>query len=435
MVIEKLLRLFLRNKNKILHDALTDQRISDAVKQCNRFLDYLIELNIILLIFAFPLIHVWNRFNDFWKSLIIIWVLKKLINININKIKISIPPTCIYLFALVGTIILSSIFSEQLHLSLNKIRYFILGITLSIVVYDFLNHSEMRIHRVISYFIISAVLTAIYPVVHQVIITKGTFGISLSGLRATGFFCNTFYLALWSGIGLFLVIFRFIEASTKTSQFVCSICILILGLAFLFSKTRAPWIAMTIIFGTTFVCVPYKKNLLKAILSLIAITMILFVIDNAIRAKTISIINTSNERWIIWEQTLTIIKENFTQLDWFFGRGPGIFKLEYSHLIESWEVSVLPRVYAFPHMIPLELFYASGILGVLAFILWLANYLFKLLPLLKNNSSNLYVNIGLMPFLILFTCLINEQFFSRYFSFTFWFFAGASFSLLHMAEN
>lgn len=393
------------------------------VKRCSRLLGYLIELNIILLIFSFSTVHLCDIFNDLWKSLLVIWVVRKLI----SKDPIPIPPSCIFLFAFTGAVLLSCILSQQPHLSFDKIDYLIYGMALSIVVYDLLNHDEGLPHRIGIYFIMSAVITSADAVIHQVVSGKGFRGFTLSGSRATGFFSNPFYLALWSGIGLFLTIFRLIEAHARTSRLVYLTFALILGAAFLFSKTRAPWIAMGIVLLLSLLYTPDKKGLLKVIFILGIVTLILLIFDDATRVRAISIVGTKDTRWIIWENCLIMIRENFTLADWFFGRGPGLFKLEYAQL----DLTGLGKVYTFPHMILFELFYATGLLGVLTFIFWFFDYTSKLLSALKDDSSNLLARqSSLIPLLTMLISFINIPFFSRYFSFPFWFFVGASPSLL-----
>jgi hypothetical protein len=399
-------------------------------KKIGPFLNYLLELNIALLIFAFSLIHMVGWFNDLWKSLLIIWVLTKLT--GTEKIKISIPTSFNYLFSLITVIILSCFFSGNIKLSFDNISYFVLGIGLCVVIYDFFSHDEKRISRVITYFIISTLLTSTDAIIHQLVFAKGGFGVSLSGLRATGFFSNPFQMSLWSGIGLFLAIFRLIESSTKTSKLIYLACVIILEAAFLLSKTRAPWIAMAITFFIALFYTPYKKDILKVILILGVIIFIVLVFDNSMRMRVVSVISEGDARWIIFENCLRMIRENFTLMDWFLGRGPGLFKLEYAQL----DLAKLHRVFTFPHMILLELFYASGLLGVLTFLLWLVHYLFNLLYLLKENTiSSCVQHVGLMPILILLICFFNVPFFSRYFSFPFWFFTGASFYLFYRVET
>jgi len=397
-----------------------------AKKKISRYLDYLIELNIALLIFAFSFINIVGWFNDLWKSLLIIWVLKKLI--STEKIKVSLPYSFNYLFFFITAVILSCIFSGDIALSFNKISYFMMGIGLCVVICDFFSHGEERIFRVITYFIISTVLTSTDAIIHQLVFAKGGFGVSLSGSRATGFFSNPFHLSLWAGIGLFLAIFRLIESSTKASKLIYLAFVIILGVAFLLSKTRAPWIAMAVTLFIALFYVPNKKNILKVALIIGTVTLIMIVFDNSMRERVVSIIDQGDARWIILEYSSRMIRENFTLMDWFVGRGPGLFKLEYAQL----DLAKLQTVFTFPHMILLELFYASGLLGVLTFLLWLVHYSFKLLYLLKENTVNSYVkHVCLMPILILFICFVNVPFFSRYFSFPFWFFTGASFYLLY----
>ena len=307
-----------------------------------------------------------------------------------------------------------------------------LGLGLCVVICDFFSHDEKRIFRVITYFIISTLLTSTDAIIHQLVFAKGGFGVSLSGLRATGFFSNPFYMSLWSGIGLFLAIFRLIEPSTKTTKLIYLVCVLILGGAFILSKTRAPWIAMAITFFIALFYTPYKKNILKVALILSVITLILLVFDNSMRMRVASIISEGDARWIILENCLRMIRENFTLIDWFWGRGPGLFKLEYAQL----DLAKLGVVFTFPHMILLELFYASGLFGVLTFLIWLVHYSFKLLYLLKENTiSSCVQHVGLIPVLILLICFVNVPFFSRYFSFPFWFFTGASFYLFYRVET
>lgn len=399
------------------------------IKPYSRYIDYLIEFNIVLLIFTFPLIHIWfsTWFNNFWDSLIVLWLLRQFF--FKDKISIPIPPSGLFWFLFISTIIFSSFFSEQFSVSLKNIIYPLKGTALCIVLYDFSNQDEKRFQRIITYFIVSSALVAIDAVL-QVMFGKDLLGIPLRDMRATAFFSHPFFLALWSGIGLFLAIVRFFEAPTKTQKVVYQICFLILVAAFLFSKTRAAWIAMGTILLISLFSMPSKRNFLKVIFPLGAILVILFIADDSLRTRALSVVEETDPRWSIWKQSLTMVKERFTSMDWFWGRGPGVFKVEYS------QFDFIQGKEQFSHMILLELFYASGLFGIVTFILWLFRYMYKLFSLILHNNLNVRERfIGLMPILILLTCFINESFFSRYFSFTFWIFTGISFSLLNRTEG
>jgi len=398
-------------------------------KHYSNFIYYLIELNIVLLIFTFPLIHVGfsNWFINFWQSLLVIWVLSKLFTKEVTKT--VLPPSGSLLLIFAGGILLSIIFSEQIHFSLKNATYFAYGIGLSVVSYDFFRQDEQRIQRTVNYFIASTVLISIDALI-QVALTKDILGFLMIDHRPRAFFSHPFFLSLWSGIGVFLLIPRLMNTSATTTRIVYSVCLLIQGTAFLFSKTRAAWLAMGTILLCTFLYLPHRKKLLKAVLILSGIIAVFVVVDDSLRVRALSIFRADDPRWSIWAQYWRMVTERFTNLDWFFGRGPGSFKLEYSPAAPGQGLSV-----TFPHMMIFELFYTAGFFGAVTFMLWLSYYIYNLLILTKRHSKDLYMwFMELMPLLVFLICLINESFFSRYFSFPFWFFAGISFALLYRAE-
>ena len=397
------------------------------MRKFNFITDYLIELNIFLIIFIFPFIHKWSSiwFNNLWISLLVLWTLKKIV----SKENIVIPPASITLAIFMGTIFLSSFFSEQLPLSFIKISYTLMGIGLYFVIYDFYKHHEKRFERTVHYFLVSTVLVSIDAII-QFIFSKDIFGIPMDDSRVRAFFIHPFFVALWAGIGLFLSICRLTETPDRIHQIAYRIFLVILGSAFLFSKTRAAWIAMGVILCIIFFSMPRKRTFLKYLIVGGSFVLLLFLINTSLRMRAFSIVTDTNLRWSIWIQSSYMIMEKFTFKHWLIGRGPGLFKLEYPHydLIKGGET--------FPHMIAIELLYALGIIGIIAFLIWVSRYIFIVVSAHKKSAKDIYCGyIGFMPLLILFMCFINESFFSRYFSFLFWFASGFSLATLPDIKN
>lgn len=393
-------------------------------KQYSHLTDYLIELNFVLLILAFPLIHVgldvW--FNNLWQSLIGLWAVSKFI-IN-REFKIIIPSGSSVLAIFLGAVLLSTLLSEQIETSSRNIKYFILGMGLYIVSYDFFRQDEKKLRRVVNYVMISALIVSLDAII-QTFFTKDIFGLPMAGMRATGLFSHPFYLALWSGIGIFLAILNVTKASNKAESFVYYTCLFLLGVAFSLSQTRAAWIAMGVSLLIAFLYFPYRK-LSKIAFIVAAIVVAFIILDDSFRMRMLSIFRAQDPRWSLWSQYLIMIEERFYSLDWFFGRGPGLFKLEYFQYDMPKSLHL-----TFPHMIIFELFYSTGLLGSSAFIIWLIYYIYKAFLKEKRSKDLTVFFICFMPLLILLTCLINESFYSRYFSFPFWFFAGISSAVLY----
>jgi O-antigen ligase len=383
-------------------------------------------MNIILLIFIFPFIHVWSGvwFNNLWKSLIVIWVLKKLM--DREKILDSIPPSGILLSVFVFTVLLSTFLSEQLSVSLRSISYYLRGIGLCIVLYDFSLSDDKRIQRVLVYIMGSAGIVAV-DAIFQVLFKKDLMGTPLMQSRASAFFSHPFYVSLWTGIGLFAVAPIWANSTKRTHKLVLTIAISFFLFAFLFSKTRAAWVAIAMTSMIIFFHLPQKKKLLKAIF-LIGVVALVFILDDSLRERALSIVKEENLRMTIWKQSFTLIEDKFSLKEWVIGRGPGMFKVEYP------PYDLIQEGAQFPHLILLELFYAAGFIGVGAFLLWFTCCLFKLLSCVsKKPAEHLLMYVGLIPLLILLMCFISESLFSRYFSFPFWFFIGLSLSLLSSA--
>ncbi|MGB5159006.1 O-antigen ligase family protein [Desulfobacterium sp. N47] len=387
------------------------------MKQYGRFIDYLIELNIILLIFAFPLNL--GFFNKLWMSLIIIWLSGKIL----RQDSVVMPPSGYFLLVFIGTIVISVIFSKQPDVSRGSVMYCIKGIALCMVLFDFSGHDEKRIDRIVHYFMASALMAAFYAF-YQLFCLKGI------DTRAHSFFYNTFYLALWSGIGILAAISKLLAKPSKLSFYAYEVSLLILGAALMLSKTRAPLIAVGIVLLIIVFYVPDKIKSLKYLAVFGVVTLLLFIYDETLRMRALSIFDSNTElRWTIWSQTLALIKAKFWMADWLIGRGPGVFKSEYI------QFDHINYPFTFPHMIPVELFYAFGLMGVVAFLTWFIFLMYRLNGLLKNNTLDLHIKyIGLWPALVFLICLINESFFSRYFSFSFWFFTGILLALLRIEK-
>ncbi len=397
-------------------------------KRYSHLIDYLIELNIVFLILAFPLIHVGldTWFNNLWQSLLVIWIVNKFI--IKTEFKIIIPPAGSFLVIFLGAVMLSTLLSEQVETSLKNIKYFILGTGLYILSHDFFRQDEKKLWRVVNYFIVSALAVSLDAII-QAFFTRDIFGSPMAGMRASGFFSHPFYLALWSGSGIFLAIFNVTRASNKVEGFIYYACLLIMGIAFALSQTRAAWIAMGVGLLVTFLYFPYRK--LSRIAFIIAAIILAFIIlDDSFRMRMLSIFQAGDPRWSLWNQYLVMVKERFYSLDWFFGRGPGLFKLEYAQYDMPKSLHL-----TFPHMIIFELFYSTGLLGSSAFLIWLVYYIYKAFVKERRSNNLTLFFICFMPLLILLTCLINESFYSRYFSFPFWFFSGISSAVLYRKEK
>ncbi|MEW6117190.1 MAG: O-antigen ligase family protein [Nitrospirota bacterium] len=386
------------------------------MKEYSRFTDYLIELNIILLIFAFPLNLVW--FNRLWDALLVIWVIKKVA----ARERFALPPSAGLLAAFASAVTVSALLSAQPPY-IGKLRYFLKGVGLSMVAYDFFRYDQRRIVRVLNYFIACTLMVSLYAT-YEAIYLRGL------NSRAQSFFENTFYLALWSGVGLFIVIARLQKSSSKISSAVYYIIMLILGTAFLLSKTRGPFIGMGATLLVLFFVSPHRSSLLKISTALIALMLTVFYVDDTLNIRLLSIMNNNSHlRWTIWQQSLALIRETFSTLNWLFGKGPGMFKYEYPHFDK------INQNFTFPHFVPFELLYVTGIVGLIISMIWFAFFYYKLFLLSKSVPAHHLKHIGMLPLLILLICLVNESFFSRYFSFPFWFFVGVSFALLDNSRH
>lgn len=204
-------------------------------RRYNNLVNYLIEFNIILLIFAFPLTHSGfsSWFNNFWQSLLVLWVLSRLL--TKEAAKTLLPPSGNLLLIFTGCILLSVILSEQVRFSLKNATYFAYGIGLSVAAYDFFRRDEQRIQRVVHYFITSTVLISIDAII-QVAWAKDILGVPMIDHRARAFFSHPFFLSLWSGIGIFLLIPQLMKTSATAARIIYSICLLIQGAAFFVLK-------------------------------------------------------------------------------------------------------------------------------------------------------------------------------------------------------
>jgi hypothetical protein len=398
----------------------------NTVKQV---INHLIEVNILALVLFFPLMHLGFRgvFTDLWVSLLGLWVLHKIL--THQETGFHLPPSGRMLLASVAAVLLSVVFSESVLLSLDTSLHFLKGVGLSIVVFDYYSVHSERMKRLISFILFSALIVSL-DALYQVVFAKDIAGVPMNWIRATAFFTHPFYLSLWAVVGIFLATLRLLETSSTGHRIFYSAGMLVMGAALIFSKTRAAWIALAAMLFSSSIFLTDRKRILKVLLILLVLVMILFAADESFRSRTLSIFKADDLRWTIWQQSYTAILQKFSLPDWFLGRGPGIFRLEYP------EFDLIQERSTFPHLIALELLYASGIAGAAGYFFWFGHYLVRLVSLIKHHGREfrLYF-IGFMPLLIFLVCFINESYFSRYFSFTFWFFAGMSFAVMGRAEK
>ncbi|MFZ5998716.1 MAG: O-antigen ligase family protein [Nitrospirota bacterium] len=382
------------------------------MKQYSRYFDYCLEANTILLIFAFP--HNLYWFNKFWEILLGTWIMKKLL----MREGIALPPMSRLLLAFIMTGVLSALYSGGLQ-NTGPLRYLIKGCALSVVIHDLLSCDQDRAERILNCFVMCTVAVGLYGI-YEVLFVKGI------SFRAQAFFGNTFHLSLWTGIGLFISMVRLDSESSKVNLAIYYVTAAILGAAFLLSKSRGPLLAMGTVLLIVLLNSINKRKMLKTAIIFGVLVAAVFAIDDDLRGRVLSIGDDKTHlRWTIWKQSLMLIKEKFSVINWLIGKGPGLFKYEYpyyDHINQNW---------TFPHLMPLELFYTFGLLGSILLGLWIC----KLLGALRCIINPYLRHIALLPFLVLLICFVNESFFSRYFSFPFWFFVGASLALLNNSGN
>lgn len=379
-------------------------------------MDILLELNLAALVFLFPFIHTGSGrlFNSLWGTFILIWAVRKIV----LRDRMQIPAALPLLGVLAGTIVVSSLLSEAPALKMKGFSYVLNGIALFPAVYDFALVREKFRERMLLYLLAATTLVGLDALI-QVVSGRDLLGIPLSVSRATAFFIHPFYVALWSGIGICIALSLFMRSAGKKDQVLAAACLVVLSAAFLFSKTRAAWIAMAGMLLFMVLSLPDKKRFLKILIPGLMLPVILILADPALRARVFSVFSPADPRFQIWRQSWTMTTEKFTLKNWVIGRGPGMFKTEYP------EYDLIRGGETFPHMIGMELFYAAGILGIIAFVAWVVRYGIGMLSARAFSPGNGYrACVACIPFLVLAICFINESFFSRYFSFLFWFTAG-----------
>lgn len=386
------------------------------MKRAAHYFDHAIEVNILLLFMMFP--FALKFFNDAWIVLLILYVASKLLRYE----GITLPPTTPFLIFFVVCVFVSI---TTLHVGFGKIRYLSMGLVTCLFVYDWFSHNEKRLSRVVIYFIISALLASCVAVL-QILL-----GNLSADYRVQGPFGNTFYLALWTGIGLFLTtIIMLAKGSGRTMRLYCFGAIIVMASAFILSKTRAPWVAMIVVLGLTCCFLPNKRTASWVAGVLVALLGGMAVFDDSVRLRLFAVVcNTDDLRWQIWQKTAESMAEQFGLCDWLLGRGPGAYSIKL--LYEGQEIK-----FAFPHLMPMELLYSFGIGGAVAFFVWVGAMCFRTIKLLRERAPlSMLRPVGMTALLVLLTCFFNESFFARYFSFPFWFFSGISLVLINEGEE
>ncbi|MBN1545108.1 MAG: O-antigen ligase family protein [Syntrophaceae bacterium] len=380
-----------------------------------RYLDYAIEANIALVLFTFP--FALHFFNDAWMALLILYAAIKLL----RRERIVLPPTAPFMIIFVILTVFSVVIS---HVGFGKIRYLTMGVGTCLFAYDWFSFDKKRLSRVAFYFITSAMLASCIALYDELFLSLP------ANYRAQGPFGNTFYLALWSGIGIFIGMIV-LTKNREHAMFIYLLgAIVVMICAFILSKTRAPWIAMILVMGLTFYFSPNKRTvlILSGVLAVLFASIATF--DESVRARLLAVVHNENDlRWPMWQKTVEGMLEKFGLCDWLFGRGPRTYSIELPFHGQSMK-------FVFPHFLPMELLYSLGILGTVAFLTWIGILFYRTVRLLRESVSwSTLRPIGMTAFLVFFICFFNESFFARYFSFPFWFFLGISLALVHERER
>ncbi len=381
----------------------------------------LTEVLIALCFFSIP--FALNSFNRIWWLLLVVGGTHAVLFKNRHH---SIPPTSGYLIGLISIVVISVLNGEYVSLSASKADYYFMGMLTGWVSYNFAGGDERRIRRLNGYFILSAILASLVAVYQIFFLTVP------HDLRVTATFSNTFYLALWSGIGLYCLLISYPHFQNRPySRLAISAGAVLLTLVFLLSQTRAAWLGLGILVLIGIVYYPGQTSFMPWLSVIVVFFAIIIIGNDSIRSRVCTMIaNQEDPRWQVWSQTLTMIREQFRVDDWILGRGPGAFKIDFPHYDRA------ALSWTFPHCIGLELFYTTGVSGLGIFSIWILAYLRKLHRLMRSRAVSVFLGLAsLIPIQVLITTMINESFFSRYFSFLFWLFAGVSLSVLNLREN
>jgi len=385
------------------------------IKRIGHYFDYTVEANIMALFLAFP--FALKYFNDAWMALLIIYISSKLL----RREGIELPPMISFLILFALFVVVSAMFA---HFEFGKTRYLFMGLATCLFVYDWFSRDEKRLSRVVIYFIISALLASCVAVV-QILL-----GNLSADYRVQGPFGNTFYLALWTGIGLFLTFIILAKSRGRVMLLCCLGVVIMLASAFILSKTRAPWIAIMLVLGVTGYFLTNKRSVFIVFGVLIFLFGGMVVFDESVGPRLLAVMHNADDlRWPMWQKSVEAMTEQFSLRDWLVGRGPGAYSITLSYGAQDIK-------FAFPHLMPVELVYSLGIGGTVAFFVWVGALCSRMIRLLRETAlmSTLHP-VGMTALLVLLTCFFNESFFARYFSFPFWFFSGIALVLISEAEK
>jgi len=384
-------------------------------KRIVHYSDYAVEASIIALFLAFP--FALKFFNDAWMALLILCAASKLL----HRERIAFPPMTSFLIPFVAFVFVSMTVA---HFEFGKTRYLFMGLVTCLFVHDWFSRDEKRLSRVVIYFIISALLASCVAMVQILLGNLST------DYRVQGPFGNTFYLALWTGIGLFLTFIILAKSRGHVMLLCCLGSAIMLASAFILSKTRAPWIAIMLVLGVTGYFLTNKRFVFIVFGVLVVLFGGMIVFDESVRLRLLAVMHNADDlRWPMWQKTVESMVEQFSLRDWLVGRGPGAYSITLSY--GGQEIK-----FAFPHLMPVELLYSLGIGGTVAFFVWVGAVCFRMIRLLRETALMSTLRpVGMTALLVLLTCFFNESFFARYFSFPFWFFSGIALVLISEGEK
>ena len=364
-------------------------------------------VNILLLLYViiYPIFPTYNKFpSDLTLySLLLIQLIGVLfiseersntIDIIKNSFKDKIFLTLILLNI---TMYLSAIYAIDTRVTItNAIRF-----TMYIFVFYLLSYKvKDRICKLLfNSFVFVAMLSGLYTV-GQLAYTK-YLGYKIDKtIRIPSFLENPNNLGAYSILIFFIVIMIFITTKNLKYKFFYGISVILLLINIMFSQSRNALIALIV--GVFIIAILYDKRFL--ILSLIF--PIIFFIIPAIRARVFQIFDMSqnNSRFIIWEVSTSIIKDNPI-----LGIGYENFSVQYPNYIAN-----NPNLVVYDGYLPLHshnIFFKIqaelGLIGTIIFIFFIVATIFTLFKLI-NNTHRSFIIGTLTSFLIfLFMNLID----------------------------
>jgi O-antigen ligase len=302
--------------------------------------------------------------------------------------------------------------------TLKEAKLFLYGMGLFFVLVDKTRQRKIIIDRFLLLFLILSVLLSL-DALWQFHSGADILGNKLEYGRVSALFSNPNLLGFFlAGIAPLHVYFIEIRKSLPAKILLSFLMVLNL-MAIILSGCRSAWIGILCLLLFWLIYNP-KRLVSLGYAGLFVLLILPFINFEMIKSRYVKTINLTGDRLIIWENTMSLIRENpllGTGIDSFKDVSPAVI-----YNGEKW-------IYSGPHNFFLEVWQTSGIIAFALFLYFIYKIVMINAPYLKERGVHVFLFFSWA--LIFISAVINIPFFSRYLNFYLWLILGLLFGSLN----